>query len=250
MIKTLAPDWPAPANVVSLSTMRSGGVSSGPYGNLSGVDGLNLGDHVGDAPLDVQENRARLSASLPASPVWLNQVHATRVVDAANAQGKPDADASIASETGMVCAIQTADCLPVLFCDTLGSCVGAAHAGWRGLAGGVLEATVAQMRERSAADILVWLGPAIGPTQFEVGSEVHAAFVAKYPRADQAFAPHPQQAGKYFANLYLLARLALEQVGVTAIYGGNYCTYADAARFYSYRRDGVTGRMASLIWLK
>lgn len=247
----LVPDWQgAPASVGAMSTMRGGGASRAPYDDGAGGGGLNLGVHVGDDPAAVAQNRACLRALLPADPAWLTQVHGSLVVDAASAQGLPQADASIATGPGAVCVIQTADCLPVLFCNAQGTVVGAAHAGWRGLAGGVLENTVAAMRAAGAGEILAWLGPAIGPDCFEVGEEVRQAFLARSDLAGAAFVPNLKTPGKYFADIYHLARLILARQGVERISGGGLCTVTDAARFYSYRRDHITGRMASLVWLR
>ena len=236
----ITPDWPAPGGVHALSTTRLGGVSEGPYQSLT------LGDHVGDRTEHVATNRARVASCLPAPPLWLAQVHGTCVVDAARAVDGAQADASIVRTRDRVCAVMTADCLPVLFCDQRGQVVAAAHAGWRGLAGGVLEATLAAMAV-PAPDVMAWLGPAIGPAAFEVGDEVRAAFVAADPAAAAAFVPHA--AGKWLADLYSLARLRLHAHGVTAIYGGDRCTVSEPGAFFSHRRDRVTGRMASLIWL-
>ncbi len=236
----ITPDWPAPANVYSLITTRRGGVSAAPYCSF------NLGDHVGDDPQRVAQNRADLTACLPALPAWLTQVHGTIVLDAAIVTGAPKADASVARSPGVVSVVMTADCLPVLLCDRAGTVVAAAHAGWRGLLDGVLERTVEAMA-KPAAELLVYLGPAIGPTAFEVGDEVRRAFVAHSAQAADAFRPGAN-AGKWLADLYLLARQRLQGVGIDNVYGGHDCTYSDAERFFSYRRDGVTGRMASLIW--
>ena len=237
------PDWPAPAGVRALVTIRSGGVSAAPYASL------NLGDHVGDDPVAVAENRAVLRRALPAEPVWLNQVHGSGIVDADCVSGIPAADGSVARKAGTVCAVLTADCLPVLLCDRSGTVVGAAHAGWRGLAGGVLEAAVKAMAV-DPAEILAWLGPAIGPRAFEVGGEVRHVFMAQDTAAERAFLPQAlPSTDKWLADIYLLARQRLARVGVTRVFGGDLCTFGDAGRFYSYRRDGVTGRMASLIWL-
>ena len=235
----ITPDWPAPAQVKSLMTTRLGGVSQGPYASL------NLGSHVEDDAAAVGANRAQLRSMLPAEPVWLNQVHGTRVVQAEHAVGVPDADASYTRQPGVVCAVLTADCLPVLFCARDGSVIAAAHAGWRGLAAGVLETTLAAMQV-PAAEVMVWMGAAIGPNAFEVGAEVREAFIASYPGAARAFKPHQH---KWLADIYTLARIRLNTCGVRGIYGGGLCTYTDATRFYSYRRDVVTGRMATLIWL-
>jgi YfiH family protein len=260
-LQSLRPDWPdLPAGVAALTTLRSGGVSRGPYDDGGGGGGLNLGVHVGDAIESVRENRALLQAVLPTlptgptgpiAPAWLTQVHGTRVVNAAAVTTAEDADASIAVGAGAVCAVLTADCLPVLLCDAMGRVVGAAHAGWRGLLNGVLENTVQAMRAEGAERITAWLGPAIGPQRFEVGPEVREAFVACDARHDAAFKPLAARPGKYLADIYGLARLALTDAGVdrNRISGGGFCTVSDAARFYSYRRDGVTGRFASLIWI-
>lgn len=235
----LVPDWPAPAGVRALVTTRSGGVSGGPYANM------NLGTHVGDAPGAVKENRARLRKRLPSDPFWLEQVHGCTVADAACGVEMTTADASVAAQRGLVCAVLTADCLPVLFCDRRGQVVGAAHAGWRGLAAGVLEATVARMGV-PPSEVIAWLGPAIGPLAFEVGSEVREAFVTRDAAAAEAFRSGPSD-GKWFADLYRLARLRLASAGISEVFGGGFCTYSDP-RFYSYRRAAVTGRFASLIW--
>lgn len=252
----LRPEWPdLPPGVGAVTTLRGGGVSVGPYGDGVGGGGLNLGDHVGDAADAVQRNRALLQASLPASaaPAWLNQVHGTAVLNAADVRGGGNAqncaDAAIAVGPGAICTIMTADCLPVLFCDRSGKVVGAAHAGWRGLLGGVLQNTVEAMRGAGADEISAWLGPAIGPEQFEVGPEVRAAYMERDARHDAAFRPVAGKPGKYLADIYRLARLALSGCGVDRVAGGGFCTVTDAARFYSYRRDGVTGRFASLIWI-
>jgi hypothetical protein len=236
----IQPDWPAPARVKSLMTTRAGGVSQKPWASL------NLGDHVGDDPAHVAANRARLRQQLPAEPGWLRQVHSARVVELER-ESNPDADASFTREAGQVCAVLTADCLPVLFCDRAGSVVAAAHAGWRGLADGVLEASVAAMQV-PPGEILAWMGAAIGPQAFEVGDEVRQAFVAQHAEASAAFVPQPTP-GKWLADIYQLARIRLNHAGVQAIYGGGRCTYQETETFYSYRRDGVTGRMASLVWL-
>ena len=236
----LTPDWPAPPKVRALVTTRGGGVSAPPF------EAFNLGSHVGDAPQAVAVNRARLRALLPGEPCWLNQVHGLAVADADDARGVPEADAAVARQPGRVCAVLTADCLPVLFCDRAGSVVAAAHAGWRGLAAGVLEATVTRMAV-PAQQVIAWLGPAIGPAAFEVGGEVREAFVAQDAATAAAFVPGAR--GKWMADLFRLARLRLARAGVSSVHGGGVCTHADRARFYSYRRDGVTGRFASLIWL-
>lgn len=235
----ITPDWPAPAHVKSLMTTRVGGVSVGPFTSL------NLGAHVHDDPLAVIENRRRLREALPAEPVWLNQIHGTQVIPADGASGVPDADASYTRTPHTVCAVLTADCLPVLFCARDGSVVAAAHAGWRGLAAGVLESTLDAMQV-PPDEVIAWLGAAIGPDAFEVGAEVRDTFITSHPQSVAAFTPRQH---KWLADIYTLARIRLNVCGVTAVYGGGLCTYTDAARFYSYRRDGVTGRMATLIWL-
>jgi YfiH family protein len=238
----IEPDWPAATSVKSLTTTRQGGVSQGPYASL------NLADHVGDAADDVQRNRLTIQRrlSLPKPPVWLRQLHSDRVVDAAHCEQCPCADASFAAQAQVVCAVLTADCLPVLFCDRAGTRVAAAHAGWRGLAAGVLESTVRAL-DIEPQRLLAWLGPAIGPAVFEVGGEVRRSFVDRQAEAARAFLPRAN--GRWLADLYELARIRLLAVGVSAVYGGGLCTFSDRERFYSYRRDGVTGRMASLIWL-
>jgi YfiH family protein len=241
------PDWPAPARVRALQTTRQGGFSAAPYASL------NLGSHVGDAPLAVARNRMALNTLLPSEPVWLNQVHGVTVVDVGQAARLPQADASVSARPSGVCVVMTADCLPVLLCDAAGSVVGAAHAGWRGLCDGVIEATVARMGVLPGS-LMAWLGPAIGPGAFEVGEEVRAAFLAQQPEAEIAFMPAPGNegvgGGKWYADIFALARLRLAALGIGRVYGGGVCTYSDAERFFSYRRDGVTGRMGSFIWLE
>ncbi|TRX76145.1 peptidoglycan editing factor PgeF [Pseudomonas mangiferae] len=235
----LVPDWPAPARVRACVTTRSGGLSEPPF------DTFNLGDHVDDLPSAVVANRARLVEALGCRPVWLRQVHGVHVVQADPGQ-VAEADASWSATPGVASTVLTADCLPALFCDRQGTRVAAAHAGWRGLAGGVLEATV-QALDLAPDDILVWLGPAIGPAAFEVGADVREAFLAVQPQAADAFSPS-LNAGRHMADLYRLARHRLAALGVTAVYGGGLCTYQDP-RFYSYRRAPRTGRFASLVWL-
>jgi len=242
----LTPDWPAPANVQALITTRQGGVSESPY------DSLNLGDHVGDSVTVVASNRLLLKrqCALPVEPLWLKQNHGIVAVDAAVASGVPVADASFSHQVNKVCAVMTADCLPLLLCDQAGSVVAAVHAGWRGLADGVIEASVKAMGG-SPSRLMAWLGPAIGPEVFEVGDEVRQQFMAVDPQAAEAFQPSDPSSpqGRWLADIYLLARQRLSGLGIEQIYGGHCCTYTDEERFYSYRRDGVTGRMASLIWL-
>lgn len=238
----IIPEWPAPSRVRAVATTRLGGVSRPPF------DTLNLGAHVGDDPQAVAANRARLAAALalPEAPRWLDQVHGSAVAEAGGVVSRCEADASHTAAPGVVCAVLTADCLPVLLCDRAGTRVAAAHGGWRGLAGGVLEAAVAAMGV-PGQDLLAWLGPAIGPGAFEVGGEVREAFLAADPGAEGAF--RPSAGGRWLADLYELARRRLARCGVSGVYGGGFCTYRDRERFYSYRRDGRTGRMASLIWL-
>lgn len=253
----LVPHWPAmPKGVAALSTTRCGGFSSGAYDDGRGGGGFNLGLHCGDDTDTVYRNRERLQHLLPGQPAWISQVHGADVADAAKVvAGEPArADASVATARGIVCAVMTADCLPVLFADTGGKVVGAAHAGWRGLAAGVLGATVRDMRARGAGDIVAWLGPAIGPGQFEVGQDVLDVFMAaglgEGGAVRACFAAHPANAGKYLADIYALARIALATEGVTDVAGGTHCTFTERDTFYSYRRDHVTGRQATLIWLR
>lgn len=240
MTHCMIPEWPAPANVRALQTTRKGGTSVAPYSSF------NLGSHVADNPLAVSRNRMLLAPLLPSEPVWLNQVHGITVADAGHAGCLPDADASVTTHPGAVCVVMTADCLPILLCDDQGTVVAAAHAGWRGLCDGVIEATVSTMNV-PASSLMAWLGPAIGPRQFEVGDEVRAAFVKSHSQAAAAFVRRGE--GKWLADLYQLARLRLNALGISRIYGGGLCTFSDAERFYSYRRDGVTGRMGTFIWL-
>jgi len=234
----LIPDWPSPVNVRAISTTRHGGVSKGLYTSM------NLGDHVDDDPDAVAENRRRLveMLSLPSEPLWLQQVHGTDVLGVDGSC----ADARVLVRPDQVAVVMTADCLPVLFSDRFGREVAAAHAGWRGLVSGILEQTLARMSADNS-DILAWLGPAIGQDTFEVGHEVREAFVHHDERAQEGFVSSPS--GRWLADLYLLARQRLEAAGIMQIYGGGLCTYSDPDRFYSYRRDGATGRMASLIWI-
>jgi len=241
MAECYVPDWAVPANVRVLQTTRNGGVSRAPWASF------NLGDHVGDEPAAVAANRAALCAHLPAEPLWLSQVHGTVAVDADQRPEIREADAAFARQPGSVCVVMTADCLPVLLCDRQGTVVAAAHAGWRGLLAGILESTVAAMNVQPEA-LLAWLGPAIGPRCFEVGDEVRDAFVAEDSAAGLAFVPH--QSGKWLCDIYLLATQRLQRMGIAAISGGASCTVSEAERYFSYRRDGVTGRMASLIWLE
>lgn len=235
----IIPDWPAPPQVKSLITTRNGGESRGPFSSF------NLGFGVGDDPEAVRNNRARLRRELPQEPRWLKQQHGAQVVEADTLAHPPEADASIARRAGIVCAVLVADCLPLLLTDRAGTVVAAVHAGWRGLACGVIENTVQAMKV-PASEILAYLGPAIGPKAFEVGTEVRDAFLARDAEAAAAFVPGAH--AKWLADIYLLARQALARCGVTSIYGGGFCTVSDGRRFFSYRRDRTTGRMAALIW--
>ena len=239
----IIPDWPAPARVRALITTRAGGVSPAPY------DSMNFGLRSGDREQNVSANRARLRALLPAEPAWLRQVHGNQVVNAETAADDTSADGSVAHASGRVCVVMAADCMPVLLCDRAGTAVGAAHAGWRGLAGGVLEAALTALR-CPPGEVLAYLGPCIGPAQFEVGEDVLAAFCAHDPEAVDAFRAYPGRPGKWLCDLYALARRRLHAQGVRAVYGGGFCTVNDR-RFFSHRRDrGASGRMAGLVWLE
>lgn len=242
-LEAIIPNWPAPSRVRALTTTRTGGVSAPPYASL------NLAEHVGDVPDAIARNRARAMAAwqLPESPRWVQQVHGTDVVEASRITSGCMADASFTRTPGIVCAVLTADCLPVLFCDRGASSVAVAHAGWRGLASGILEATVDTLG-LPPDTLMAWLGPAIGPNAFEVGEEVREAFVGRYRDCEQAF--RPSQAGRWMADIYRLARHRLTRRGVSDIYGGGHCTVGESERFFSYRRDGTTGRMATLIWME
>ena len=235
----IVPDWPAPGNVRALITTRAGGMSRGPYASF------NLGLRTDDDPGAVAANRAALRSLLPQEPVWLKQVHGNRVIDADAPPPAPEADAAVARNPGTVCAVLVADCVPVLLTDRAGATVAVAHAGWRGLAGGVVENAVRAM-QRSPEELLAFIGPGIGPRAFEVGPDVRDAFVEGDPGARSAFTPHAP--GKWLADLFALARRRLARAGVARVFGGGICTHSDAARFFSYRRDRATGRMAALIW--
>jgi hypothetical protein len=239
----IEPDWPALRRVRVISTLRTGGCSLGPYASL------NLAAHVGDDPVAVAGNRRSLreAAALPDEPLWLEQVHGMAVAVHDGGGVVPRADASIATRAGLVCAVLTADCLPVVLVDRAGSRVGVAHAGWRGLVGGVLEATIAALC-CPAGELMAWLGPAIGPAAFEVGTEVREAFTARLSSLSECFAENAR--GRSQADLYGLARRQLTAAGVSAVYGGDWCTASDPQRFFSFRRDGTTGRMATLAWLE
>lgn len=236
----IVPDWPVPADVRAAVSLRTGGVSTGHYASL------NLGDHVGDDPGHVRTNRERLRVALglPAEPLWLEQVHGTDVARF-KGEARPRADAAVALAPGQVCAVMVADCLPVLLADRDGTCVGAAHAGWRGLAAGVIERTVEALPVEPSR-LVAWLGPAIGPEAFEVGPEVRQAFLADDPQTTTDF--RPGQGDRWLADLFALARRRLARLGIRDVSGGGLCTVSDASRFFSYRRDGVTGRFAALVW--
>jgi YfiH family protein len=252
-LRVLAPNWPASPQIGAFCTTRAGGVSKAPFGSL------NLGRYVNDEALAVSENRARVRALLPAEPVWLRQVHGTRVWDAdlAHTEAIIEADAAVTTKTNTVLTVMAADCLPVLITGPEGKVIGAAHAGWRGLVGGVLENTVDAMQAKTglsdAGQYLAWLGPAIGPMAFEVGEEVLAAFHEHaqehaLPSPSEAFIAIDNKPGKYWANLYQLARQRLQSKGLTHIYGGELCTVRDQTDFFSHRRDGLSGRFAAFIW--
>lgn len=236
----IVPDWPAPTRVKALVTTRNGGLSAGPYASL------NLGLRVNDDPAIVERNRALLRKHLPAEPRWLQQVHGNRAVDAARVQQPVEADAATSRASDTVCVVMVADCMPVFLADRSGTVVGAAHAGWRGLAAGVIENTVRSMAV-APSELVAWLGPAIGPAAFEVGADVRDAFVGPDAGAAPAFIDH--KPGKWLADLFTLARRRLHAIGVTDVYGGGLCTVSDPRRFYSHRRDRITGRMAALIWI-
>ena len=261
----IVPDWPVPPNVRAFVTTRAGGVSAAPY------DGFNLGTRCGDEAAAVRANRAQLRASLPAEPVWLRQVHGARARDAARAgasdvvhqvepdvvpevdpdadlDADPEADASYTRAVGVVCAVLVADCMPVLLTNQTGTAVAVAHAGWRGMSSGVIEAAIEGMAV-VPRDVVAWLGPAIGPAQFEVGDDVLHAFSQHDPGAAAAFKPYSGHPGKWLCDLYALARRRLAALGVNAVYGGSYCT-VNELRFYSFRRDRQTGRMGAFIWLE
>ncbi len=245
MLNFIYPNWPAPSNVKALQTTRVGGFSVAPF------QSFNLAMHVGDDALVVAKNRQLLSDFLPSEPVWVNQVHGINAIDAAKATCLENADASFSHQKNVVCVTMTADCLPVLLCDTKGSVVAAVHAGWRGLCDGVIESAIAKMQVPNVT-ILAWLGPAIGPDSFEVGDDVRFSFMEKSPQALEAFTEKGQ--GKWLCNLYQLATQRLHALGITQIYGAsineNFCTFKQPNQFFSYRRDQTTGRMASMIWIE
>jgi polyphenol oxidase len=235
----LQPDWPAPTNIQAATTLRTGGISQGNYASL------NLAAHVGDKLELVQQNRETVKSmlNLPSEPIWLNQTHSNRAVEAIAKTSPPQADASYTQKQGVVCVVMTADCLPLLVCAADGSEIAAIHAGWRGLVDGVIDNTIAALQSK---DVLVWLGPAIGPDCFEVGDDVRQAYLSKSAGFSPAF--KPQSPNKWLADIYQLARINLGMLDVHKVYGGGLCTVTDKERFYSYRRDKDTGRMATLIW--
>jgi len=237
----ITPGWNAPKQVKAIASTRIGGCSPAPY------EGLNLGMHVGDDPVSVQRNRDLLQrqAQMPAAPVWLNQTHSTvvAVIDKPTSEVL-DADGVITSAPNVVCSAMTADCLPVLITNTQGTQVAAVHAGWRGLAGGIVENAL----EKFSGDVMLWLGPAIGPEAFEVGEDVLQAFLDHDSKAGEAFVPGNQK-GKWWANMATLTRLRMAKLGIDQVFDSGLCTYQDPKRFYSYRRDGVTGRQATFIWI-
>lgn len=247
----IRPDWPVAGHVRALITTRQGGVSAGPYGvPPQGRGGMNLGFGSGDLPEAVSENRARLRQLLPSEPRWLKQVHGAAAVAAEQVTAPVDADASFTSTPGVVAAVMVADCMPVLLADAAGRCVGVAHAGWRGLAAGVIQALAAAMRDRlgdPTAELIAYLGPAIGPSHFEVGGEVLEAMARSLPDAPSCFVA---RGDKYLASLFALGRQALAQAGIFRVHGRFECTYSDPGRYYSFRRDRVTGRHAALAWLE
>lgn len=236
-------NWPCPDNVTAIYSDRLGGLSLSPF------DSYNLGDHVGDRDQAVQANRLAFQQNMPNKICWLTQVHSTKVVEAdSNAHQQTEADGSVARRPGAVCVVMTADCLPILLCDLQGTVVCAVHAGWRGLVNGVVENAVAKMN-RDPASLMAWMGPAIGPSAFEVGEEVKREFEKHDPHAQLAFQPsaHP---GKYLADIFTLAEHRLKRLGLTDIYSERQCTFNSPQHFYSYRRETTTGRMAAAIWLR
>ncbi len=240
----LLPQWDVPASVRAVVTTRAGGVSQAPW------DSFNLGLRAGEEAATVHVNRAVLRRHVPAEPAWLHQVHGTAVVDAFDvvpSKTEPQADASFSSQAGVVCAVLVADCMPVLLADREGTCVGVAHAGWRGMSGGVIESLLARLQV-APARLSAWLGPAIGPQHFEVGEDVRTAFTHEDVEAGAAFVPYPGRPGKWLCDLEWLARRRLARAGVSRVFGGGMCTVSEQ-RFYSYRRDRTTGRMGAFIWL-
>ncbi|MGX2974712.1 peptidoglycan editing factor PgeF [Ursidibacter arcticus] len=242
-MKVIKPTWSVPNHIHAFTTVREGGVSLPPFTSF------NLGDHVGDDPLLVKQNRQILTeqGGLPHFPIFLTQTHSTKVLRIPTESNDLNADAVYTNQPNQVCLVMTADCLPVIFCSQDGKEIAAAHAGWRGLCDGILEATVKEFACKPS-QITAWLGPAIGPTAFQVGQEVIDQFCAVDPKAKDAFIADEQTSGKFFGNLYQIAIQRLNKLGITQIFGGDFCTYCDEKQFFSYRRDQQTGRMATLIW--
>ena len=234
----IIPEWPAPSNIRAVSTKRAGGVSSGIY------ESLNLGAHVGDQTEHVLENRARVRSNLnlPSEPIWLDQVHGNRAIQAQNGPIQ-QADASLTREHGVICCVMTADCLPILVCSKDGASVSAIHAGWRGILNGVTQNAV---KEMDSTALIAWLGPAIGPDVFEVGHDVYASFTHQSKDFMPAF--RQKSDDRWLANIYMLGRIVLNRSGIEQIYGGQWCTFTQKSDFFSFRRDHQTGRMATLIW--
>jgi YfiH family protein len=250
-MKLIIPEWPdLPQNIKAMTTLRTDGVSQAPFDDGVGGGGFNVGEYVGDVAPHVAINRAALEALVPSSPLWLKQVHGVLVVDSKDYVAGMEADASLTKEAGRVCVAQTADCLPLLLSDMKGTMVSAVHAGWRGLCDGIIEAVVNKMYQAGAVEITAWMGPAIGPACFEVGADVVAQFVEKDSAAKTAFVLVEMKENHFLGDLYELARQRLAKCGVNRVYGGTFCTMTQEDKFYSYRRDGVTGRMASLIWME
>lgn len=239
MTHWITADWPAPENIHAISTLRTGGISQGEFSSL------NPADHVNDKLQHVLANRQMIKTmlALPADPVWLRQTHSIQAVCADRVTGTPEADASYTTQSNIVCAVLTADCLPILLCDPQGTTVAAIHGGWRGLLNGIIESTLCKMPH---GEFMAWLGPAIGAQSFEAGDDVRNAFISKSEQFRAAFKNHAE--GKYLADIYQIARILLNNAGVQKIYGGQFCTVRESERFFSYRRDGQTGRMATMIW--
>ena len=246
-MKSISANWPAPENIKTLITSRIGGYSLPPF------DSFNPATHVGDNLNLVEKNRQLLRKQLPAEPNWLDQQHTTNCVNSSDVKSTlPIADASYTTEHNQICVVLTADCMPLLVCNKSGTIVAAIHAGWRGMANGIIEQSIKQLlnnSNESPEQFMVWLGPAISQKNFEVGEEVKLTFTNKYPNSETAFISHHLNTNKYLCDLYKICHIILEQLGVNEIYGGQFCTYEDKEQFYSYRRDGKTGRMASMIWI-
>lgn len=239
MTHWITADWPAPANINAVTTLRTGGISQGEFSSL------NPADHVNDKVQHVLANRQKINAmlSLPAEPVWLRQTHSIQAVCADQVTGIPEADASYTMQSNIVCTVLTADCLPILLCGLQRTSIAAIHGGWRGLLNGIIGSTLCKM---PGGEFMAWLGPAISAQSFEVGDDVRNAFINKSGQFTAAFTDHAD--GKYLADIYQLARILLNNAGIQQIYGGQYCTVRESERFFSYRRDGLTGRMATMVW--